>query len=244
MSADALPGTLDVIGPDTFARNGYPHAAWKRLRQEAPIHWFALPGGVGFWAVTKRADIVWVSKQPGRFLNGPRLAIFEEGAPVEGERRLARHLLNMDPPGHASYRKLTSQTFTPRAIRRMQDEIERITAERLDAIAGDAQELDFVEKVSAPIPLAVLADLLGAPREDWELLFRWTNQTVGSGDPEYQGDADSGREAADTARMELFRYFHELAEAHGYSEGLLRIAVKAALHCGLHSVEILVLQSA
>ena len=79
--------------------------AWKRLRKEAPIHWFDLEGGVGFWAVTRREDIVWISKQPTRFINAPRLAIFEEGAPVEGERTLARHLLNMDPPEQWAYRK-------------------------------------------------------------------------------------------------------------------------------------------
>ena len=51
---------LDVIGPDTYMRDGYPHAAWKRLRKESPIHWFDVPGGVGFWAVTRRADLVWI----------------------------------------------------------------------------------------------------------------------------------------------------------------------------------------
>ena len=45
---------LDVIGPDTYSANGYPHAAWKRLREESPVHWFDLEGGVGFWAVTRR----------------------------------------------------------------------------------------------------------------------------------------------------------------------------------------------
>ena len=81
---------LDVIGPDTYARDGYPHGAWRRLRRESPIHWFDLPGGTGFWAVTRRADVVWISKQPERFINAPRLAVFEQGAPIEGERRFVR----------------------------------------------------------------------------------------------------------------------------------------------------------
>ena len=106
MNKSALPTTEDIIGPDTFAQHGYPHAAWKRLRNEAPVHWFDLDGGVGFWAITKREDIVSISKQPNRFLNGPRLAIFEEGAPVEGERTLARQLPNMDPPDHQAFRRV------------------------------------------------------------------------------------------------------------------------------------------
>jgi cholest-4-en-3-one 26-monooxygenase len=213
MSPEALPGTLDVIGPDTFAQHGYPHAAWKRLRQEAPIHWFDLPGGVGFWAVTKRADIVWVSKQPTRFLNAPRLAIFEEGAPVEGERRLARHLLNMDPPEHALFRKLASSWFTPRAIQRRREEVTRITRELLAEMAGDGEERegDFVGDFTAPLTLSVLADMLGVPRKDWRLMFRWTNQIAGASDAEYQ-TGDDPIDGVESARTGLFEYFTELAE--------------------------------
>ncbi len=213
MSPEALPGTLDVIGPDTFAQHGYPHAAWKRLRQEAPIHWFDLPGGVGFWAVTKRADIVWVSKQPQRFLNGPRLAIFEEGAPVEGERRLARHLLNMDPPEHGTFRRVASGWFTPRAIRRRQEEVTRITRELLAEMAGDGEERtgDFVADFTAPLTLSVLADMLGVPREDWRLMFRWTNQIAGAADEEYQV-GDDPIDGVESARSGLFEYFAKLAE--------------------------------
>ena len=210
MAHDPSLDELDVIGPDHYAEHGYPHEAWKRLRRESPIHWFDLPGGVGFWAVTKRADIVRISKQPERFLNGPRLAIFEEGAPVEGERTLARHLLNMDPPEHAAYRKPASGWFTPRAIKRRREEVERITREQLDAMAGDGEERtgDFVADLAAPVTLAVLADMLGVPREDWRLMFRWTNQIAGASDPEYGGDPQTSVEGARTG---LFEYFTDLS---------------------------------
>jgi len=201
----------DVIGPDTYAEHGYPHAAWKQLRSSSPVHWFDLPGGVGFWAVTRRADIVWLSKQPTRFLNGPRLAIFEEGAPVEGERTFIRQLLNMDPPEHAKYRNAASGWFTPRAIQRRRPEVERIAHELLDSMAGDGEtrEADFVADLAAPLTLSVLADMLGVPREDWPSMFRWTNQIVGSSDPEFQPD---GTTTFQQARNELFAYFAELAE--------------------------------
>ena len=118
----------------------------------------------------------------------------------------------MDPPDHAVYRKLTSQHFTPRAVRRMEAEIDRIVREHLDAVAQESGEFDFVEKISGPIPLAVLADLLGVPRSDWKLMFRWTNEIVGSGDPEYQVEGAGPRETADQARRSLFEYFARLAE--------------------------------
>ena len=124
MSHDPSLDSLDVIGPDTYAKDGYPHAAWRRLRKESPVHWFDVPGGVGFWAITRRADLVTISKQPERFRNGPRLAIFERGSPPEGERRFVRHLLNMDPPEHASFRRAASAWFTPKAITRRRSEVE------------------------------------------------------------------------------------------------------------------------
>jgi cholest-4-en-3-one 26-monooxygenase len=203
---------LDLVGPDTYAQHGYPHAAWARLRREAPIFWCE-PGGdcTPFWAVTKHADITRISRLPKLLQNGPRLAVFPEGKPPK--QRIARHLLNMDPPEHPELRKLASHRFTPRAIQALRPEVERITRELIDQLytEGREGEIDFVERVSGPLPLAVLCDLLGVPRSDWETLFRWTNQTVGSGDPEYQVDSDGGRATAEAARMELFRYFAQMA---------------------------------
>jgi len=206
---------LDVIGPDVYARDGYPHAAWRRLRKESPIHWFDLPGGVGFWAVTRRSDLVWISKQPTRFINGPRLAIFEQGEPVEGERRFVRQLLNMDPPSHGEYRKAASSWFTPRAIRRRRPEVERITRDLLDEMAGDGEmrEGDFVNDLAAPLTLGVLADMLGVPREDWKQMFRWTNAVAGAADPEFQETGELGPASMEQTRNELFAYFAKLAEA-------------------------------
>ncbi len=208
---------LDVIGPDTYMREGYPHAAWKRLRAESPIHWFDVPGGVGFWAVTRREDIVWISKQPTRFVNGPRLAIFEQGAPVEGERTFIRQLLNMDPPDHAKYRGTTSGWFTPRSIARRETEVRRIACDLLDEMAGDGEtrEGDFVSDLAAPLTLGVLADMLGVPRDDWPKMFEWTNRVAGSADPEFNAQPEPGSRPEvpfEQTRNELFGYFAALAE--------------------------------
>jgi len=212
-SIDPL-GALDIVGPDTYAEQGQPLEAWRRLREASPIRWFDLPGGVGFWAVTKRADIVWLSKQPERFINGPRLAIVEEGAPVEGERTFVRQLLNMDPPDHGLYRRAASGFFTPRATRRRKAEIERLATDLLDEMAGDGElrEGDFVNDFAAPLTLRVLADMLGVPREDWRQMFRWTNQVAGASDPEYVDTSQPGTQGFESARNELFGYFGKLAQ--------------------------------
>jgi cholest-4-en-3-one 26-monooxygenase len=211
----------DIIGPDEFASHGYPHAAWKTLRRESPVHWVDVEGGVGFWAITRRADIVWISKQPERFINAPRLAVFEGGGPVK-ERTFVRQLLNMDPPEHAQYRGAASAWFTPRSIARREAEVERIARDLLAEMAGDGEERegDFVHDLAAPLTLGVLADMLGVPREDWPKMFAWTNQVAGASDPEFRpgGASDEpgsnvGFAPFESTRNELFSYFMQLAEA-------------------------------
>ncbi len=97
---------LDIISNDTFAQNGYPHAAWTRLRREAPVYWYERGVKVPFWAITKHEDIVKISRRPDHFLNAPRIAVFPEFSPPETEEeRVARHLLVMDAPDHPAYRK-------------------------------------------------------------------------------------------------------------------------------------------
>jgi cholest-4-en-3-one 26-monooxygenase len=212
MGNPSLDG-LDIISNDTYATYGYPHEAWTVLRREAPVYWYDHDVKVPFWAITKHEDIIKLSRQPGTNLNAPRLAVFPQFAPPEEDERIARHLLVMDAPDHPAYRKLAAPHFTPRAIRRLARSIERITREILDGVAngGEPTEIDFVTAVSAPLPLAVLAELLGVPRQDWELMFRWTNAVVGAQDPEYQQGLSAGN-STDGARKALFEYFWQMAE--------------------------------
>ncbi len=204
---------LDIVSNETFARDGYPHEAWALLRREAPVFRYERNVKLPFWAITKHEDIVKISRLPKENLNAPRLAVFPEFSPPTEDEREIRHLLVMDAPDHPVYRKLTSAHFTPRSVRRLEASIEQITKETIDGIAngGVVHELDFVTEVSAPVPLAVLADLLGVPREDWKLMFAWTNAIVGSDDPEYQ-EGGGSQSTAEQARIQLFEYFWKMAE--------------------------------
>ena len=223
--------TIDIIGPDHYQQNGYPHAEWALLRREAPLYWFDRTDDDPFWAVTKHEDIVLLSRQPKKFLLNPRLAVFPDFQPVEAEE--AHHLLTMDPPEHGAYRRLVSNAFTPRAIKARAPEIERIAVELLDAIQ-DRPECDFVREVSAILPLAAIADILGLPRSDWELMFRWTNEIVGSNDPEYTRDGMTPEDTSEAARVELFTYFMELVEERRKSpkEDIISVIVNSKLDDG------------
>lgn len=205
---DFDPATLDLATPEHYERHGYPHAEWTWLRRHDPVFWYDRPNVDPFWAITKHADIIAIGKQPEIFLNGPRLAVFTRDLPPPEEGQV-QHLLNMDPPQHGRYRRVTSGWFTPRAIRAMDAKVERVAREVLDA-AAEKETGDFVRDVSAKITIAVIAEMLGVPRRDWELLFRWTNEIIAPQDPEFQHGA-TAHETIERSRLELFAYFHELA---------------------------------
>ncbi len=214
MGAALSLDSLDVIGPDHYQAHGYPHPEWALLRREAPVFWYdRVTNTDPFWAITRHADIVTLSKQPRRFVIQPRLAVFPDLTPPEGEPE-ARHLLNMDPPEHGRYRKLVSAYFTPRTVLRLEPGTEQIARELVDEMYHDGEEsvIDFVEKVSAVLPIAVIADMLGVPRSDWKQLFRWTNETIGATDPEYQKPGATVTETTEAARHALFEYFLRLVE--------------------------------
>jgi cytochrome P450 len=211
-SAPSLDGieldTLDMISAEKYEASGYPHAEWAYLRRHAPVYWFERGNYDPFWSITKHADIVEIGKNPEDFIIAPRIAVFSREVPLEDVP--LRHLLNMDPPEHRDYRAVTAKRFTPRMVHVWDAKVARITREMLDQ-AGKRETLDFVGDVSAPITIAVLAEMLGVPEEDWKLLFRWTNETIAPQDPEFQ-KGRTPRETLESAQKELFGYFTALSD--------------------------------
>ena len=201
------PSKLDPISSEHYERNGYPFTEWAWLRKHDPVAWIEHPEFDPFWAITKHADIIELSKQPNLFLNEPRLAIFNNIVPPPPEATI-RHLLNMDPPDHGKYRNVTAKRFTPRAVQDWALKVERITQEVLDDCVGKASG-DFVRDISARITIAVIAEMLGVPASDRGLLFHWTNEVIAPEDPEYA--RGTPEETLSQARMELFQYFDALS---------------------------------
>jgi cytochrome P450 len=212
---------LDVISPEAYGAAGYPHAAWARLRREAPVFLVEQKGFDPFWAITRHADIVSISKQPERFVNAPRMTMMHNSVrPPEAVRKdpgfksMIRTLLNMDNPDHRTYRKLVSGWFTPRAIQRLERRVEAIVGGILDDLETRQAQgtCDFVAEIAARVPLRVIAEILGVPHEDEGFVLRLSNQGIGAQDPEFQVEGKSVREARRAALIELFAYFSDLAE--------------------------------
>ena len=207
-----IPGIdpLDLVDPARFARDGYPHAVWTRLRAEAPVAHFAPPGYQAFWAVTRHADIVAISSQPVRFSSAHGIILGRTGAVAVPSEMV----VTLDPPRHGPLRRVASRRFTPRAVQAQRAHIERIAVELLDraATGSAAAECDFVERIAAPLPLEVIAWILGVPRSDWGLLYRWTNEVIGKDDPEFRRPGETPGQTIRRARGELHAYFARLIE--------------------------------
>ena len=203
------PSNLDIISDEKYEAEGYPHAEWTWLRANDPVHRFEREDTDPFWAITKHEDIVDIGKNPSDWIIEPRVAVFTNFE--LGDDRAIRHLLTMDPPVHGRYRNLIAKSFTPRTVQIWEPKVQAITERVLDR-AAEKGEIDFVADVSAPITIEVIALMLGVPEEDWHLLFRWTNEIIAPGDPEFQRGATTA-ETLQRARTELFTYFKEIAES-------------------------------
>ena len=191
---------LDVISAKLYGEHGYPHDAWRRLRAESPVTKLAPPGYRPFWAITKHADIIEVSKQPALFQSAGRFILFPDAVAPPGqtleEAPPLRMLVNMDPPEHRDYRRLVSHWFTPRAVHKLEARLEEITREIFDDLAGDGgwREFDFVSEVAALQPLRMITEMLGIPREREQWVLKITNQNFGLEDPDFALEGDTREE--------------------------------------------------
>jgi cholest-4-en-3-one 26-monooxygenase len=202
---------LDLVDPARYARDGYPHEVWKRLRAEAPVARFTPPGYKPFWAITKHADIMQIASQPLKFSSAQGITLAREGAPPMPPTEI---LVMIDPPRHGPMRRVASARFTPRAVRARRDDVEQIAVDVVDAAAAAnaSGEGDFVERIAAPFPLGVIAWIIGVPSSDWELIFRWTNEVIGKDDAEYRRPGETPGQTIKRARGELQAYLTDLIE--------------------------------
>jgi cytochrome P450 len=197
----------DLVDPKRYAERGYPHDVWTRLRAEDPVAWFEPENLEPFWAITKHADICEIARQPTIFSSAQGITLIPKGAVIPP----SEILVMLDPPKHGQVRRVANRRFTPRAMNERRDHIERISSQILDDALGSSGELDFIEQISAPFPLAVIAWILGVPSDDWTLLFDWSNAVIGKEDPEYRLPGETAGQTAKRARGAL----------RGYLQGLL-----------------------
>jgi cytochrome P450 len=173
---------------------GDPTPVLRRLRHEDPVHWYEKSG---FWCVTKHADVEHVSRSPELFTSTRGVVL--GSTPENRPPGVPPAILEMDPPEHNRHRKLVIQAFTPRAIAELEPRIRALARESLDAVPV-GETVDFVEAVSIPLPMNLIAELMGIPRGDWPKFRRWSDAIIAAAG----GATDGGTVAV---MGEMFAYF-------------------------------------
>ena len=135
----------------------------------------------GFWALTRRADIAFVSQHPELFTSAEGVALSPMPAEIQ---RFASFFLSMDPPQHTVYRRLISSAFTPRNVRQIEDQIHRNAVAIVDDLVG-AGDVDFVAACSARLPMLTIMDMLGVPGVDQPAVAYAAEKLFGMSDDEY-----------------------------------------------------------
>ncbi len=182
MTADSAALNIDIYDPDVFVP-GVPHDQFTMLRAQAPVYKHPDPEQPhGYWAVTRHADCVTISRNPEIYSSHEETCfIFEMPEDQKAQQQLM--LVNMDPPVHTRQRSLVNRGFTPRTIGKLDERIEEICEEIVDKAVA-AGEGDFVTMVAAELPLVVIAELIGVPYADRHKLFEWSNTMLSGDDPD------------------------------------------------------------
>jgi cytochrome P450 len=171
--------TRETFGfaPDDPSFVADPYPAYRRLRAEAPLHY---DEATDHWLVSRYEDV-------SEFLRDRRLGRTyrhvatdrEMGRPTTPAEQapfwhLIEHgILDMEPPSHTRVRRLVSKAFTPRMVEAMRAPIDRLMNELVDGVEG-IDEFDLLQEIAEPLPVAVIAELLGVPEDDRRLLRPWS----------------------------------------------------------------------
>jgi cytochrome P450 len=188
---------------------------FAKLRAERPVSFhdepvpppdlgFDFPQGPGFWALTRYADVMQVSRDPDAFHSAPTSTVGD--MPAEIAEWLGS-MINMDAPKHTKLRLIVNRGFTPRQVARIDDSV-RVQAQEIVERVAPLGECDFVSEIAAALPLQIICAMMGIPREDTKHIFELTNVILGVGDPEYV----QTMEQLMAAGMGLFQYGLALAQ--------------------------------
>lgn len=175
---------------------------FARARAEAPVFYDSTRFA---WQVFRYEDYLTVSTNPQLFSSD-----FSPVFPVPEELKLLMGpgtFGGIDPPRHGPLRKLVSQAFTPRRMQKLEPRIEEITRDLLDAL-GDRTEIDVVKDLAYPLPVTMIAELLGVPAEDQDLFREWVDVILNNEGMEYPNLPDDFAETMGPAIKEWAAYLY------------------------------------
>ena len=220
--------TVDLTDHDVFAA-AVPHAYFAHLRRHDPVHWTpqsstqqpSTPGYAsrGFWSVTRYEDIVEVSRDVETYSSQVGASALEDLEPDALEAR--RSMIDVDPPEHTVLRRAVTHPFTRRAVSGYTDRVRAVVTEVLDGALAPEGEFDAVEEIAVKIPIRVLCQILGVPREDEHLLVTLGDRMIANTDPDLTDVLFDGADS-DDHRLLPFRNPASL-EMHAYGRSIARL---------------------
>lgn len=193
MSTTSVP----LHSPDFYAGDPYPD--YRELRNSTPVVWNDV---TDFWALLKYEDIRYVSGHPHLFSSTKGITIPD---PSQPEPVQEGNLIFTDPPRHRQLRKLINSGFTRRQVTLLEPKVRELVKGIVDNI-DSSREYEFAEEIAAPLPTRLIAELLGAPPDDWERFRTWSDAAVGTADPDIEMDHL-------VALGQLYEYFTALIAA-------------------------------
>jgi cytochrome P450 len=177
-----------VIDPDAWAE-GPPHALFRRLRNECPVHWSSeipeFPEESGYWSVTRAEDIHTVSRDWQTYSSERHgITAASQAFPLE---LIQAMFIGMDPPRHDRLKALFQAGFTPKRIAQHEDEIRAIVVRVLDRLEA-RETCELVMDVAQPAVSRVIHSFMGIPESDDAMWADLMNATLGAGDPDLNPD--------------------------------------------------------
>jgi cytochrome P450 len=205
-----------------------PYPFYARLRREAPVYWSPILRG---WVLTRHAHVAALLQDPHYSVERQRSKLFQRLKPFQNMQpkfveAIASNLLMLDAPRHTRLRRLVNKAFTPSTVVHLRPRIEALVEQLLDA-AERRGEIDVIRDLAYPLPVIVIAEMLGLPPEDRERLKRWSDDLAALLDPL---QASGG-----LTRLE--RTFEEVAEYFGHVFAGRRKAPRDDLISALVAVE-------
>ena len=198
-----------------------PYPTYAELRATDPVHWSPR---WGVWVITGYDDTLRILKDPVSFSNAGRFSALLDQLPPDVQpdvdpvrRHYSGGLIQSDPPDHTRLRSLLRDVFSPRAIDRQREQVQAVVDNLLSQALGD-RSMDAVRDFAYPLPLFVVANLLGAPPTDRDQMFRW-NTDLAAVQATGGAAAANARRTAD-AIGEMERYFSNVVEERRRAPGV------------------------
>lgn len=202
------------LGHPKFVTDPYP--LYKKLRETEPVRKDPI---APVWVITRYAETMTMLRDP-RFKKDPfasdrlppvareQLAVSDAAAGRASAEMVS--MLFLDPPEHTRVRGIFTKAFTPRRLESMRARIQQITDKRLErseAISADGT-IDLIRDLAYPLPVAIIAEMLGFPPEDYERIKKWSDEMAEALTLNPSADAQA---RAYGARQEIRQYFNTIA---------------------------------